>query len=113
VPDAEDYETASVSGEETTVIETRGNVVHAVTIEADASEMSGGSGTKPAHHLEWSADAAGPFLGLATAPATVVADLARGRHAAAAEVWYRMLLDYETDEPGTYTLAFTYTVVAQ
>jgi hypothetical protein len=113
VPTLEDYDVGTVDGNGTTVIETRGNVEHGVTIEADQAMMSGGNGAKPASHLQWRASATeGSFVDLETTAANVVMGLPRGKHTGAAEIWYRMALDYETDLPDTYTLAFTYTVVS-
>lgn len=96
------------------VVSTRANVGHDVTIAADAATMDGPAGTtKPASDLQWgTAGAGGSFTGLTTTAADVVSALARGTHGTAAEVWYRMLIDEATDEPGTYNLAFTYTIVA-
>jgi hypothetical protein len=94
------------------VVSTRANVGHDVTIEADAGTMTGPT-AKPASDLQWgTAGTGGSFLGLTTSAADVVSGLARGTHATAAEVWYRMLIDEASDEPGTYSLAFTYTIVA-
>jgi hypothetical protein len=114
VPTATDFHAGSIAGNATTVIETRGNVFHDVNVRADAALMTGGSNVKAASDLQWSATGAeGSFLGLETTAANVVAGLPRGVHASAAEIWYRMALDIGADVVGTYTLAFTYTVVAQ
>jgi hypothetical protein len=113
VPTLDDYDVGTVDGNGTTVIETRGNVGHGVTIEADQAMMSGGSGAKPASHLQWRASATeGSFVALEMTAADVVTGLPRGNHPSAAEIWYRMALDYSTDLPDTYTLAFTFTVVS-
>jgi hypothetical protein len=96
----------------TSVVSTRANITHRVTIEADDATMTGPT-AKPASDLQWgTAGTGGSFAGLTTTAADVVSGLARGTHATAAEVWYRMLIDEATDEPGTYSLAFTYTIVA-
>lgn len=95
-------------------ITTRANVLHDVTIEADAATMSTtDGGTKAASDLQWSTDAAA-FTDLSETAADVLTGLARGNNGGAARgtVTYRMRLDEATDEPGTYTLAFTYTVMA-
>jgi hypothetical protein len=114
VPTAAHFAAGSVDSDATTVIETRGNVIHEVNVRADAASLTGDGVTKPASDLQWSASGAeGSFLGLMMSPADVVTGLARGVHENAAEIWYRMALDYETDAPGIYTLTFTYTVVAQ
>lgn len=111
-PTIEDFEAGEIATEVSSVIETRSNVVHRVTIEADEANMSG-PGVKPASHLLWGLDENGSFSPLSVAAADVATGLARGVHANAAEVWYRMVLDAATDEPGTYSLAFTYTAIPE
>lgn len=117
-PTLNDYLTGSLTSAVTSVIGTRGNVTHDVTIIADDPTMGfvpsagGADPLKPASDLEWSIDGGGAWTGLSTTAANVVAGLGRGNNAAAASVNYRMLLDEASDEPGTYTLGFTYTVVA-
>lgn len=117
-PTLADYTTGHVPGDVTSVVSTRGNVAHDVTIVADDPTMGftpsagGADPLKPASDLVWSADAGGNWTGLSTTSADVATALARGTNAAAASVTYRMLLNEATDEPGTYTLGFTYTVVA-
>lgn len=114
-PDFADYDAGFVQSVVTSVIDTRGNVVHDVTIEADAATMSYSAGPgpdplKPASDLQW--DAGSGWSGLTTTAVDVVAGLARGVNAGAASVTYRILLDEAADIPGTYSLDFTYTVVA-
>lgn len=102
---------ASSAGSDVT---TRANVVHDVTIEADAATMTtADGGTKTAGDLQWSTDGT-TFVSLSETAADVLTALAAGANGGVARgtVTYRMLLSEETDEPGTYTLAFTYTVVA-
>jgi hypothetical protein len=98
----------------TSVVSTRANITHRVTIHANAANMSGPVGTtKPASDLQWgTAGTGGSFFELATGAANVVSSLNPGTHASAAEVWYRMAIDETSDVPGTYSLAFTYTIVA-
>ncbi|HUE77166.1 MAG TPA: hypothetical protein VMM83_04425 [Longimicrobiales bacterium] len=116
-PTLADYTTGHVFGDVTSVVSTRGNVTHDVTIVADAPTMTftpsagGTDPQKPATDLQWSIDNAA-WSGLSTTAANVAANLAKGTNAAAASVTYRMLLNEATDEPGLYTLGFTYTVVA-
>lgn len=112
-PTIEDFEEGEIAmSSPASVIRTRSNLAHGVTIEADDPEMSG-PGEKPASHLLWGTDgAAGSFTPLSMSAADVVTGLARGVHNSAAEVWYRMVLDAATDAPGTYSLAFTYTAIA-
>lgn len=73
---------------------------------------------KPSSHLEWRVSASGPgittpqtsFLGLTT----LLHRVAGG--AAGTGLWLdialRLLVDYDTTVPGTYTLSFTYTLTA-
>jgi hypothetical protein len=112
-PDLDDYTTGYVDmSSGTSVVSTRGNVQHDVTIAADAAAMTGPT-AKPASDLQWgTGGSGGGFAGLSTSAADVATGLARGTNDAVAEVTYRMLLDEAADEPGTYSLAFTYTVVA-
>lgn len=117
-PTLADYTTGHVFGDVTSVVVTRGNVAHDVTVAADAATMGfvasagGADPLKPASDMQWSADGGGGWSSLSTTAADVAAGLARGNNNPAASVTYRMLLNEATDEPGTYTLGFTYTVVA-
>jgi hypothetical protein len=98
----------------TSVISTRANVGHRVTIHSHATAMTGPTGTnKSAGDLQWgTGGTGGSFIGLSTGAENVVSGLAPGTHAEAAEVWYRMLIHEAADVPGTYNLAFTYTIIA-
>ncbi len=114
-PGIDEFDAGSIGASSgSSLISTRANVAHSVTIETAVAEMSGPAGSqKPSSHLQWgTGGAAGAFTSLSTASADVVSGLTRGVHNDVAEVWYRMLLDAGTDEPGTYTLAFTYTAIA-
>lgn len=112
-PDATDFDSGSMDATSgSSQIDTRGNVEHAVEITADADFFSGGGGSKPASDLRWSTDGFGSQdVGLSTTAARVVEGLSRGNNTGATSVDYRILLDYTTDAPDTYTLGFTYTVV--
>ena len=96
-------------------IDTRGNVVHDVTIAANAAAFTyAGTGTdpvKPAADLQWSKDGS-TWNALGTTAVDVLTALGRGSNTAAGTVSYKMLLDEASDIPGTYSLNFTYTVVA-
>lgn len=97
------------------VISTRGNVPHVVQIAADAATMTyTGSETLPspksASDLQWATDGS-TWSGLSTTD-TDVATYTRGAHADATTVTYQMLLDIANDYPGDYSLAFTYTILA-
>ena len=113
-PTAEDYEAPGyVASGAATTISTRANVLHRVTISTADAFMAGGDGDKPSSHLQWSTSLAGAYAGVTTAGADVVTGLARGVHATAAEVFYRMVLDVTTDAPATYDLDFVFTAIAQ
>jgi hypothetical protein len=92
------------------VITTRSNVVHRLTIHANTADMTGPN-TKPASHLEWDLDGAGSFTGLTTSAVDVLTNISRGA-AERATISYRMFLDLATDEPGDYALGFTFTAIA-
>lgn len=117
-PTLADYTTGNVASAVTSTVSTRGNVSHDVMITADAGVMTFAASTgaadpnKPAADLQWSGDTGTTWNSLSTTAGLVADALARGTNAAAAAVTYRMLLDEATDEPGTYSLGFTYTVVA-
>jgi hypothetical protein len=109
---ASDFETGWIAASQASVVTHRGNIVHDVEIAAGAATMTPTSGTynKPASDFEWSVDGGSTFFGISTAVADVVTAAPVG--AGNQTVNYRMLLDYLNDEPDTYTLGFTYTVVA-
>lgn len=112
-PDFDDFDTGWIVSGDQSVIDTRGNVEHRVTITADGPTMAflgDDDPSKPAEDLEW--DAGSGFVGISETSADVVADLARGANSGAATVSYRMLLDETEDVPGDYSLGFTYTVTA-
>jgi hypothetical protein len=114
-PTVTDFEAGFIASTDQSVIDTKGNVAHDLTVEADASNFSGGSGSKPASDLVWSTGGAitvpGDGTGLSTSPATITSGLGRGVNASAATVDYGILLDFGTDAPDSYTLSFTYTLV--
>ena len=114
-PTLADYTAGEVASTVTSTIGTRGNVGHDVTIVADAATMSyTGSETppsKPSSDMQWSIDNA-TWNGLTTTAAAVASAIARGNNPSVAGVTYQMLLDENNDYVGTYSLAFTFTVVA-
>jgi len=115
---AADFTAGYVDAGVTSTIDTRGNVVHDVTIQADAAAFTyvgsaSPAPSKPAADLSWSNDGGTSFTAIDNAAATDVATaLARGVNAGAAAITYRIGLDLASDPPGDYSLAFTYTVVA-
>lgn len=109
-PTASDFNTGHVSAGVSSDLTYRGNVAHDVTISADNQYFSGGSGSKPATDLQWSTDGS-TWNGLTTSSSDVVTGASPGQHDSGQTVDYRMLLDYSTDSPATYTLDLTYSVV--
>lgn len=117
-PTASDFENGVIAANNSSTIDTKGNVAHDVTVQAEADNFTGGSGTKPATDLVWSTSGAISAPGDGTSvpqssgsPVDVATALSQG-NPAAITVDYGILLDYSTDDPATYTLDFTYTVVA-
>jgi hypothetical protein len=110
-PSFADFAAGSIAATGTTVINTRGNVLHRVTVQANTEFMTAGPYDKRSADLEWSLDGIAGFEGLTPSPVNVVTHLSPRALSQAAEVWYRMLLDETVDLPGTYNLAFTYTVL--
>ncbi len=114
-----DFDNGYVDAATTSSIDTRGNVVHDVTIQADAAlfEFTPSSGSedpdKPASDLLWTNDGGTSYTALDDVSATDVAtSLARGTNTGAATIGYRIALALVDDVPGDYSLDFTYTVVA-
>lgn len=117
-PTASDFENGVIPADNSTTIDTKGNVAHDVTVQAEADNFTGGSGNKPATDLVWSTSGAVSAPGDGSSvpqssgsPVDVATGLSQG-NPSAITVDYGVLLDYGTDEPATYTLDFTYTVVA-
>lgn len=118
-PALADFTTGSIgSNTGSSAVSTRGNVVHDVEVVTAGGVTSmtytgteTPTPTKPVSDLEWSTDGTN-WNGLSDTPADVLTALGRGVNNNAAAVQYRMLLDLATDAPGTYDLAFVYSVVA-
>lgn len=113
-PTQTEFDAGVMGATGTSTLSTRGNVPHDIDITAGTNTF-GYSGTytdpaKAASDLEWSTGSG--WTGLSTTAAPVVQGLSRGVNANAATVSYQLLLSYDNDVPGTYTLNFTYTVVA-
>ncbi|MFW5946971.1 MAG: hypothetical protein ACOCUW_00650 [Gemmatimonadota bacterium] len=109
-PSFDDFDVGHVDASSpASVIDTRGNVVHDVTIAADAATFTG-PWEKPADDLGWSLDGSS-FTNLTTTEADVATGVAQGSNSNVATVSYRMALDQANDVPGDYSLDFTFTVV--
>lgn len=112
------YETVddiTIAGSNPTVVTTRANVSHDLQVTADATDFafvplgSDADPGKDASDLQWTLQGAGNWAGLNTTAAVVEA-LERGRNIRTVE--YRLLSRLADDPPGTYTLQFTYTLLA-
>lgn len=113
-PTAANFAAGFVAGENASGIQTRGNVSHDLTIQADAASFtySGSESpapTKAASDLLWSLDGSN-FTPISTSEQNL-GSFGRGVNSAAT-VYYRVALDYLADAPGAYTLGFTYTITA-
>lgn len=114
---AADIDNGFMNTSTTSTIDTRGNVLHDVTIQADAQYFTyAGTQTdpnKPASDLSWTNDGGTSWTPLDDVSAVDVATgLARGVNAGAATIGYQLALSLAGDVPGDYSLGFTYTVVA-
>ncbi len=111
-PTAADFNAGEITSSTSATVTHAGNVTHTVTIKADAANMTASvdpvNDIKPASDLQW--DAGSGWGSVSTSGADVVTSAPKG--VGTATVNYKMLLDYSTDAPDTYTLGITYTVVA-
>jgi hypothetical protein len=114
------YTAGYVIANNTSLVTSRGNIAHSVTVKADVASMSAtGSGArpnKPASDLQVrirpSGGAWGSATGLTIGDLSVIANRPAGDHSGAPpEIEYRILLNWAADSPGTYTLPFTFTVI--
>ena len=101
------------------VIGTRGNVVHDIEVLATTSQFgfTASQGDpdpgKPVADLEWSSDAGATWTGLSsTVAGDIRSGIGRGVAASAATVQYRLRSSLASDVPGTYSVTFVYSVVA-
>ena len=94
----------------TSVVSHGGNVGHRVEISAATSSFTGPNSNKDASDLEWSTGSG--WSGLGTGGQDVVGPTG-GPALGNTSVDYRMLIDLTTDEPGSYNLDFTYTILPQ
>lgn len=110
-PSFDDFDATYVDASSSaSVIDTRGNVLHDVTIAADAATFTGPY-AKNADDLEWSIDGGSSWSPLLTTENDVATGVSRGLNTNVATVSYRLMLDAANDIPGDYSLNFTYTVV--
>jgi hypothetical protein len=131
-PTAADY-TAGFAAQNTaaSVVSHAGNVRHDVRIWTDQATFTGSGGgaapdavnaAKPAGDLLWSTDNFGvvthPLTQSATAAAAsganqvLVSQAARGVYNNSNTVTFRINLSYANDTPGTYSINFFYTAIA-
>lgn len=107
-PSESDFNTGWTKAANQTTLTYSGNVPHVVTIAADVASFTGPY-AKAASDLEWSTDGS-TWNPLSTSPVNVASSAAPGRSTQV--VQYRLILDYQKDAPGTYTLPITYSIVA-
>jgi hypothetical protein len=115
------YEQGWATASANSLVTTRGNITHSVSMQATSAIMgatgSGARADKPGSDLQVrlrpAGGAWGSPIGLTTGAVSVVSGRAAGNHSAdRPEIEYRVLLNWTADRPGTYTLGFTYTIVA-
>ena len=107
-PSENEFNAGTIAAANQTTLTYSGNVPHVVTIAADVASFTGPY-AKAASDLEWSTDGT-TWSPLSTLPVNVASSAAPGRYTQV--VWYRLILDYQQDAPGTYTLPITYSIVA-
>jgi hypothetical protein len=87
-----------------------GNVRHSVLLRALAGVWTSTNGvTKPVGELQWSTNGGTSWTSFSTTNATPVSNAVRNIYTR--DVYYRVLLDPDSDQPGTYTLDFQFTIL--
>lgn len=111
--DATDFEAGFKAADQVSTVTHKGNIVHDVEIKADATDFTATNdpvnNIKPASDFQYSTDGGTNFTSISTTAADVVTAAASGSNTQ--QVNYQVLLSY-ADAPDTYTLGFTYTIVA-
>lgn len=122
VPTSSDFSAGFVASSTTASLATSGNVAHNVQIRESTGTATAMSATgagartdKPIGDFRWctsSCTNGGAFTQLSTTSTDILAaNLAAGDHTTT--VNYRMQVSSASDTPGTYSVGFTYTVVAR
>jgi hypothetical protein len=111
--DATDFEAGFKAADQVSVVTHKGNIVHDVEIKADATDFTAAAdpvnNIKSAADFQYSTDGGSNFASITTTAADVVTAAPKGANTQ--QVNYQILLSY-ADAPDTYTLGFTYTIVA-
>lgn len=111
--DATDFEAGFKAADQVSTVTHKGNIVHDVEIKADATDFTATNdpvnNIKPAADFQYSTDGGTNFSSISTTAADVVTAAPKGDNTQ--QVNYQILLSY-ADAPDTYTLGFTYTIVA-
>ena len=111
--DVTDFEAGFKAADQVSTITHKGNIVHDVEIAANATDFTATNdpvnNIKSAADFQYSTDGGTNFTSISTSAADVVTAAPKG--AGSQQVNYQILLAY-ADAPDTYTLGFTYTVVA-
>ena len=114
-PGVDDFERGYVELEEGVVLAHAGNVPHDLQVVAAEPWLlsEAGEAQKSISDLQVQADGADGFWqGLSVEPLTL-RSVAAGRHDEGGPLRYRLLLQYATDEPASYSVDLTYLVVAR
>ncbi|HEV8498206.1 MAG TPA: hypothetical protein VGQ56_15140 [Gemmatimonadaceae bacterium] len=96
--------TVTVQGNRTWTIAVRGN-------SALWSATAGGWTTKPVSDLHWSLTPSGVSTALSTTDATMLSG-SPGSGTPSTDVYFRPVVHWLTDKPGTYTMGITFTITA-
>ena len=111
-PTATDFGTpAGVNTPGAVTLTVRSNATYAITAAATTATFSGGSGTKPASDLRYTTDG---FVTLkpVTGTGSALATAAVATNGIAYTIGYNTRYAWTTDQPGSSSLAITYTLTA-
>lgn len=114
-PTSVDFDAGYRAASTSTTITHRGNVNYHLQVSTASATM--GATTKASSDLEWQATSVAyggptPWTPLSTTATNVVPNVTAGSYSTDTTVNYRMRLSYATDAPGTYSVTFTYTLIA-
>ncbi len=113
-PGSTEFDAGLIGANEASTVTHKGNIVHDVELKADAANFTAlddpVNNIKAAADFQWSNDGGTNFTSISTTAADVVTAAPKG--IGNQTVNYRILLDYLTDAEDTYTLGFTFTIVA-
>ena len=107
-PGAENFDQGAIlaSNDITVDVQVRGNRGWELCIRSDDPDL-GASGSKPLEHLQWSMDGSDEWLPVTSDNFELISD----RGSQTVTIQFRMVLDWETDEPGSYGALMVFTIV--